>query len=69
MADYALTTQGEIRTTELDIQLKAVNGKVQGISVVHYTVPRVVMLHCGSDTLSDLELAELNQVIQQHSAV
>lgn len=68
VANYALTKAEPIDPVLLDEQLKAANPKIKGTSVVHYTQPRVILLHCEQDQLTDAELAELSQIVAQHIA-
>lgn len=66
MADYAIMkTQDSIRVADaaaLDSAVKAICPKVAGISVVHYTTPQVVILHC-SEELESEELDALSAAV------
>lgn len=63
---YACTKQNPIteqQTGLLDAHLKQICSKVSAISVVHYTRPQVVIIHCEDESLSEEELDALRAAV------
>lgn len=66
MSDYALVCNGRVEVSEtgaLDTVMKQINPSVKAISILHYTQPQVVVVHCGNEELAEPELDALRAAL------